>query len=277
MKKIIACIITLTFIISVTAIPAFAANDEWSYSDRANYLIEDTADMLTDQEDGALEEKLNEISLKNKCEVAIVTLTSLDVIGENPGSIQDVADDIYDYFEYGFGDNDDGLLLLVTPTERAITTYGFAQTAFTDDGLAYMVGELKPLFEKGHNNEALNKFADETDRFLQKARNGKPYTKWTLKPLGVRVGLTALLAIAIGLLLSSIIMISMKNSMKSVRFQGQADFYLKEGSLVINNSKDNFIGTDVSRVKKVKSESRDGGGGGSHTSSSGRTHGGTSF
>lgn len=273
MKKFIACIMTLAFIVSITAVPVFADYEEWEYSDRVNYLVEDSGDMLTDEEDAALEDKLNDISMKNQCEVAIVTLNSLDDLGEGYTSIQDAADDIYDYYGYGFGDADDGLLLLVTPTQRHITTYNFGQEAFTDEGLEYLANELRPLFEEGRNNEALNLFADEADRFLQKARSGKPYTAWTLKPLGVRIGLTLLLAVIIGLVLSAVIMMGMKSSMKSVRFQGQADFYLKDDSLVIRNQKDHFVGSHVSSVKKEEPSS----GSSSHTSSSGRSHGGVSF
>ncbi len=272
MKKFITCIITLMFIISLTTVPVFADNEEWEYSDRLNYLVEDVGGYLTGQESINLEDKLNDISLKNKCEVSVVLLSSLDDLEGDYNSIQEAADDLYDYYEYGFGDNDDGLLLLVTPNERYITTYQFAQKAFTNDGLQYLAKELKPLFEQGKYNEALNLYADEADRFLQKARNGKPYTSWTLKPVGVRIGITLLLALAIGFILSALIMMRMKASMKSVRFQGQADFYVKEGSLDITRQQDHFIGSDVSRVRKQTDS-----GSSSHTSSSGRSHGGTSF
>ena len=100
----------------------------------------DQADLLTDLEEDALLTQLNEISERQQCDVAVVTVLSLE--GKTSSAY---ADDFYDYNGYGMGNNDDGILLLISMQDRdwAITTHGFAITAFTDQGQKYMVDRFK--------------------------------------------------------------------------------------------------------------------------------------
>jgi len=63
----------------------------------------------------------------------------------------------------------------------------------------------------------------------------------------------------------------MKGQLKSVRFKSAASDYTKAGSMNVTESRDLFLYRTVSRREKPRENS---GGSSTHTSSSGRSHGG---
>ena len=74
----------------------------------------------------------------------------------------------------------------------------------------------------------------------------------------------------IGLVIAAIATAIMKGQLKSVRSQAGASSYVKSGSLNVTHRQDLFLYRDVKRTAKPK----DSGGSSTHTSSSGRSHGG---
>ena len=149
-----------------TEIPAIPA-------ERQKPLLVDDAGLLTEEESSALLNKLEDISQKYKNEVGIVTVNSLE--GK---TAEAYADDYYDYNGYGYGENDDGLLLLISMGERewAISTYGYSHTvAFTDAGLEFISGQFQSKLSSGNYADAFNCFADQCDDFLRQAATGEPY------------------------------------------------------------------------------------------------------
>ena len=68
----------------------------------------------------------------------------------------------------------------------------------------------------------------------------------------------------------------MENQLETVRPALAANNYIKENSLNITRSENQFLYNTVNKTAKPKETSSSSGGGSStHTSSSGRTHGGT--
>lgn len=100
---VLLCLFILMLPAKASSIPA----------ERQKPLLVDDAGLLTAEESTALLEKLEEISQRQQNEVAIVTVNSLD--GK---TAQAYADDYYDYNGYGYGENDDGILLLISMGER---------------------------------------------------------------------------------------------------------------------------------------------------------------
>ena len=66
----------------------------------------------------------------------------------------------------------------------------------------------------------------------------------------------------------------MADKLKTVRPALAANSYVKENGLNITNSEDKFLYSKVNKTERPK-ERDSGGGSSTHTSSSGRTHGGT--
>ena len=92
MKKRIFMVYFALVLLFFPVSPVFAAED-------APRLV-DGADLLTDSEETALRDKLDEISERQQVDLVIVTTDSLE--GKSP---MEFADDFYDYNGYGFGDS----------------------------------------------------------------------------------------------------------------------------------------------------------------------------
>ena len=226
----------------------------------------------------------DEVSEKYRCDVAVAFVSSLE-----GRYVVDYADDFYDYKGYGYGADDDGILLLVSVGDRefAETTYGYGKTAFTDYGLT---NYLEPRFTRylGSNDwaGAAEQFINDSGELLRQAREGKPYDyspssspapareKKTLKETAP---LAALISAVIGFFSGGIPTAAMKRQMKSVEKEYGAAKYAR-GGLNLRASDDRFLYSNVARTPIPRqTEHRGGGGGGSsvHISSSGRTHGGS--
>ncbi len=231
-------------------------------------LVDDGA-ILTDAEEATILSKLDEISERQQCDVAVVTVESLEGKG-----VKLYADDFYDFNGYGMGEGDDGVLLLVSMNDRewAITTYGKAIPAFTTAGLSHMEDQFRPLLTDGEYAQAFHTFADQCDDYITQAATGKPYDTGNM-PRGTFPFLTRLaMALAIGLIIAFVVVTHMKSQLTSVGFQKAAAAYEKQGSMQIRNQSDLFLYRNVTRRRKPKQSS----GGGMSTGSSGRSHGGSS-
>ena len=107
----------------------------------------------------------------------IVLITSEDMDGYS--DIQEYADDLYDYCDYGYGANRDGLLLLISMAERDwyISTCGYGITAFTDAGISYLGSAMKEDLSSGNYASAFYTYASECDQMITMAREGHPFSK----------------------------------------------------------------------------------------------------
>lgn len=231
----------------------------------------DEADLLFDWEEEELLAKLNEISKRQQVDVAVVTVNTL--MGKAP---QEYADDYYDYNGFGFGENNDGILLLVNMGERDwhMTTTGYGIHAITDAGVEYISEKFLSDLSEGYYAEAFDTYATLCDEFVTQAKTDRPYDYGNM-PKGKVNPLWIPGSAAGGALAGQIPISKMKKKLKSVGKQKSATRYFNRDSLNFAASTDNFLYSNVKRVYIEPSESRSGGGGSStHFGSSGSSHGG---
>ena len=274
-KKIWCCLFSLLWMF-VLIFPVMASEIPDIPTERQKPLLVDEAGLLSEEESSTLINKLEEISQRQKNEVAVVTVNSLE--GK---TAEAYADDYYDYNGYGYGENDDGLLLLVSMGERewAVTTYGYCHTvAFTDAGLDYISSEFRRKLSSGEYAKAFGCFADLCDDFLTQAATGEPYDvdnmpKGKVSPFWLYTDLVVAFFISFGIVKGK------SRNLKSVKKQESAKAYERRGSLSLRRSTDSFVNRIVTQ-KTIRNEknssSGSSGGSSSHISSSGRSHGGTS-
>lgn len=274
MKKTILRICMTLFLCLLVGVPVSAeenrSEEKVIPEERQLPRLVDNADILTDSEEEALLSQLDEISERQECDVAVVTVNSLE--GKD---VTAYADDFYDYNGYGMGSGDDGILFLVSMGERewAISTYGFGITAFTDAGLDYMEEKFLPDLSDGNYEEAFSIYAELCDEFLTQAGDGEAYDVKNLpkEPLAKS---WILISLIMGAVIAFIITGCMRSRLKTVRKQMSAMSYVKDGSMNLTDSRDMFLYRRVTRRAKPKNTSSSGGSR-THTSSSGRSHGGS--
>ncbi len=233
----------------------------------------DDAGLLTEEEASSLLGKLDSISEKQECDVVVVTVDSLD--GK---TAEAYADDFFDYNGYGQGADRDGILFLISMEARdwAISTRGFAITAFTDAGQSYMTDQFLSYISDGEYAEGFQKYADLCDQFLTQAKTGEAYDTGNL-PKGTVSLIWLPVDIVIGFIIAFFIGLSKKKTLKTVRKKVSAKDYMVPGSLKATETHRHLINS-VTSSRTISDSSSDSSGGGSstHTSSSGATHGGSS-
>lgn len=254
----------LNFIIAVILFAFFSSS---IFASETKKRFVDDANLLTSSESESLSSKLDEISERQNCDVVIVTEKS---IGDK--TPEAYADDYFDYNNYGMGKSHDGLLLLVNMEKRDfhISTYGYAITAFKDAGIKHIYEKLTPYLKSKDYSEAFNTFANLCDEFITQSKNSKPYDNKTL-PKGefnnvFWIPISILIGIGIALIVTGI----MRQQLKTVAKKANANDYVRKSSVNIRKSRDIFLYSNITRTARPKSSS----GSSTHTSSSGRTHGG---
>lgn len=247
--------------------PAFAAGD-------LPRLV-DSADLLLDSEEADLSDLLDEISKRQQVDVVVVTVDSTEGT-----SAMDYADDFYDYNGYGYGDERDGILLLISMGERDwyISTHGFGITAVTDAGREYISEIFVNDLSLGDYAAAFTSFARLCDDFITQAKTGEPYDVDFLPKEPFDPVTSLVTAFVIAFIIALISTGIMKGQLKTVCSQTAADNYMKQDSMKLTRKNDLFLYKKVDRMKKAESSSSGSsnrsGGSRTHTSSSGATHGG---
>ena len=204
MKKRILAMIFVLALCFCTVIPAFAVDADGFVSEYER--VQDMAKLLSESEREALIKTLDELSERQKMDVIVVTTNTLD--GKKP---MEYADDIYDYCKYGYGEKRDGLLFLVSMEDRDwwISTCGYGITAFTDAGIQYIGEQMVEDLGDGNYAAAFNTFAELSDDFITKSREGEPYDKSNL-PKGPLSIVWIVISILVGIGLAMFIVGRMK-------------------------------------------------------------------
>lgn len=236
--------------------------------------VVDMAELLSDSDKTALLSKLDEISERQKLDIVVLTVNTLD--GKTP---RDYADDFYDYNGYGFGENKDGILLLVSMEDRDwwISTTGYGITALTDAGIKYISEKFLSDLSDGDYAQAFTTYAELCDQFITQAKTGEPYDIGNMPKEPFNVAWNILVAFVIGLVVAFVVTNIMKKQLKTVQLKSEANNYVKSNSMIVTENRDLFLYNQVSRrarPKETDNSSGSSGGSSTHTSSSGSSHGG---
>ena len=248
MKHRIFCLLLL--VIVCLSLPLCVSAERFS-------LVFDEADLLTAQEENELESQFAQIAQDYEVQVVLVTVSDLD--GAN---IEDAANALYDKAQIGYGENRDGILLLVSmnPRKYHIITNGLASDAIGNDEIDDICDVIQSSMEDGNYATAFTKFAKECEYYIDGHINGFPFS----------VGDTLIFSLVVGLVVGLITVFVMKGKLKSVHRQTRANMYVVDGSLHLTNQSDIYLYRTVTRTKKPSNNS------GSRSGSS-RSSGGRSF
>lgn len=225
--------------------------------------IVDDAGLLTQNEKSTLASYAQSLSDTYSMDVVILTVESLSF-----QEAEAYADDYFDYHGYGIGPKHSGILLLVSIGDRewAISTCGAAISAVTDRGHRRLENAMLQDLSDGRYYAAFQNYLGELERQFQTYENGssKAQPSLSLAKILICVGIAA--AISGGTLWI------MTAQMKTSKLKSQANAYVEKNSFHITSSRDIFLYSTFSRTRRQEST---GGGSSVHTSSSGRSHGGS--
>ena len=232
--------------------------------------VMDSADLLSDDAYNALQEKCLFLRETYGIDVAICIA---DTIGGK--SAQNYADDWYDAHNY----SEHGVLFLLAMEEREwhISTCGDAIWMLTDADLMALEDAFFPYLVDGEYEAAFDVYLSRLPDYLETETpvdiyydtDGKLYAEYESEESGI----SWILSILVGAVISGIVILIMRSSMNTNQPQRAATAYQGKDSYHLKTHQDLFLYSNV--TKQAKPEQTTGGGGSSvHTSSSGRSHGG---
>ena len=203
----------------------------------------DGADLLTAAEERSLIERLDSVSEAYKVDIIIVTVKTVG----NYTSDQYI-EMIYDENNFGYGENRDGVLLLITMREREyrILSNGFGATAISLDDIDFIGDYISYELSEGYYADAFHLFIDECEYEINGEINGFPF----------EFGINLCISLVIGLIVALIVTGIMRSKLKSVGMQLAATEYVKKGSMHLTMSNDLFLYRTISRRKKETDSSR---------------------
>ena len=216
----------------------------------------DEADLLSGTEEAALEARLAEISGTYNAQVLVYTVPS--VAG---GDVDRYIDALYDTMGFGYGENRDGVLLLVCMDPRQFWNIGngFASIAIGNDEIDAIGDMIEGDMSAGNYAAAFETYADQCDYYLNGYFNGFPFD----------FGRALLTSLAVGIVVGLIVAYALKAQLKTVRKQDRANAYVRKDSMQLTHERDVYLYRRISRTKKSS--------GGSSGSGGGRSKGGRSF
>ena len=235
----------------------------------------DAADLLTDSEETELLKKLDSISNTHQSNVVLLT------VNEHSGTIQDFADDYFDYNGFQADYNSSGILFMLSMEDRewAISTCGSAIEAFTDYGQEYMMDQMLPYLKDDDYYGAFNEYIDVADRLLTQYEQGTPVDvgRPIKEPKNPLAG--AAVSLLIGIVVALAAVAVMARNLHTVHMNTSAAGYQSHSGIKMKVHHDTYVRTTTARTKLPEHDDSRGGGhsGGSsiHTSSSGSSHGGS--
>lgn len=253
MKRLLCILAAVLVFVSCFA---FAAAAETIPDERQVERFADNADIIPDEDEAEILKMLNEISESREFDVIILTTATTGL--KDP---EEYADDYYDYNGCGYGSNHDGVILLISMDPRYIHigTCGKGMKIIDDGEIDQLIDTFYDDILNGDYSSACKTFAKETESKI---------VSFNRRPI-----LLIPIALIAGFIFSCIAVSGMKDKHKTVRFKAEALNYEVPGSLALINKSDSFLYANVVSVP-IPKETRSGGSGGGHVSSSGMSHGG---
>jgi len=136
------------------SILAFGQDSDFPPRPNPPRLVNDLANMLTPDEEQALEQKLVTYNDTTSTQIAVVTITSIGGYDINQYTTQ-----LGEEWGVGGKKNDNGVLILIAKNERQVSIQtGYGMEAIIPDAIAKRITErtLKPNFQQGDYYKGLN-------------------------------------------------------------------------------------------------------------------------
>lgn len=258
------------------------ASQETGEENKFSY-ITDSAGILTERERSTLETRAAQLSEEHGCSLYVVTVK--DHSEFNP-DVYEAAKGIYNYYDLGYGEGKDGVLLLLSLDERDYSFVGHGDKGETICGYesSWLVeDEFLDNFRRDDWYGGFSDYLEACGKQLTKLEqgediteganiivgpNGQEYHSYNAPGQPTRMPTGAKLGIGIGApcLIALAICSTFKAQMKTAKEKTTAEEYVVPGSAALRVRDDRFINRTETRVP-IHTESSSGRGGSSGGSS----------
>lgn len=268
MKRRIVCILLAALLLLGLCCTAFA--EAPAATEPQLWNITDTVGLLTSDEDLTLEARAEEISAQYGVGIYLLILEDYSEYYDDP---YETAYELYHQNTLGMGEDRDGVILLMSMSDRKYATFFYgpkAEYAFDAYGQELMEEEFLDDFRDDDWYDGFEDYLEVCDEYLARAEAGDPVRGDYSSAGGSSVsgiGTTILVCLGISAVIAMIVCLILRGKMKSVRKGTHADAYVT-GSLNLTASRDQYTHTTETRTK-IEHESSDSGGGGSSACSGG--------
>lgn len=266
--------------------PVMAAAEE--SGETAFPYVLDNAGLLSDSQRGNLESRAAELSEAHGCNLYVVTVANHT---EFHPDVYEAAKGIYTYYDLGYGDGRDGVLLLLSMNERDYAFVGHGERGETICGYesSWLI-EDEFLDDFGRNDwyggfsDYLEACGDQLTKLEQGeditqgadiivGPNGQEYHSYNApgESAGMPVGLKLGIGIGAPCLLALIVCSTFKAQMKTAKERTTAEEYVVPGSVALRIREDRFLNRTETRtpIHMESSSGRAGSSGGSSFHSGG--------
>lgn len=237
-----------------------------AFADSSLGYVTDEAGILSEQERESLNSQAAAISEQYRTGVYIVVLQ--DYKAYNTKGVEACTEELYHYFDLGWGENRDGLILLLSMAERDYDLWGYGpygKVAFTEYGLDRLEDSFLPYFRENNWNGGFRAYLKGAEKLLAAAAAGEPVSY--RMPMWQKLLIALCPSSLIGFIVNGVF----KSQMKTAKERTDADEYVVQGKAKLRIREDRFINRTRSvRVIESSSGSRGGGGGGGTSHHSGK-------
>lgn len=236
----------------------------------ASEKIYDYAELLTDTEEKEVYQRISDFVSSSELDLAIVTINE-----NNKGTAKEYAQDFYDYNAFGTDTVHSGILFLVDMETREIymVTTGKAITMYDDARIDTIVSDIYTYFSDKEYAKGMTKFVTILDNYDKLGLPSNNDTKYVIGSDGtLSRKIPWFIFLVCPVLATIIVMAILIHKNRLVRKATSSKEYLKKDSVDIKLESDQFLGSNVTKIRIDHSSSS----GGSSTSSgsSGISHGG---
>ena len=172
MKKRISTFLLALLAALTLTVPA------WAETQPGDALIYDTESLLTDGERQQLESLADQITWQYDCAVYVVTIYDYEQYADG---VYEAACTIYNDYDFGIGEDRDGVLLLLSMYDRSYDLYvrdgGIAQYAVSDYGRHKMTDVFLDNFGEDDWRGGFEDYLFACDEYLTLAEQGTPVKK----------------------------------------------------------------------------------------------------
>ncbi len=261
----LALAVMLLLLLPVTAL---AAQDD---SDARLAYVTDAANLLTDDQQMALETRAEELSKAYEFSIYIIAVTDYKNYSHET-DFWDANVDIYETYDLGWGSDRVGASFMVSTDDRDFCLHFNSDRAdyvFSEAGRDAIEDRIISYLKDNDYYGAFNEYLNACQEYLEAAANGTPVAEGQGSRNDARQkrGFSFLFFLP-GIFLAGVTAVVLVAPMRSAGVKGQADDYTVPGSMRLTRQSDHFLRRTVSRrPRQTENRPPQGGGGGSFTTS----------